>query len=210
MATWNLWFLQDESDLSASRGRTLTIRNMVNTVIHLINSDLFPCWSNHYRSEREQSNKTQLLNGSSPQWVEWFMVCLLLLTFSKQDLSPTSSAYNRNGPFPLGNQYLPQQSMMSPFMPVQHQMRGSNDALYSNGHMSRVPALSHQNYLKYSQSANIQYNPYNSNVNPHLMARPMIESLKSTSIQPSIADAIARGRDKPLYSSVSSIKLWIV
>ena len=68
---------------------------------------------------------------------------------------------------------------------------------------SKVPVLPHQDYLKYAQGTNIQYNPYNpSNISPTLMARPTIEPWPNTQLPASITNAIARGRDPTLYSSV--------
>lgn len=70
---------------------------------------------------------------------------------------------------------------------------------------SKMPIRAHQDYLKYAQGANMPYNPYSSGFNPTLMARPTIEPFQSTSIQPSIANQIARGRDPSLYSSVCKL-----
>lgn len=67
---------------------------------------------------------------------------------------------------------------------------------------NKVPVRPHQDYLKYAQGANMAYNPYNEGFNATLMARPTIEPFQSMAIPNSIATAIARGRDRPLYSSV--------
>lgn len=72
---------------------------------------------------------------------------------------------------------------------------------------SKVPVRPHNDYLKYGQGVNVQYNPYNSNFNPTLMARPNIEPFQSTAIQTSIANAIANRRTPTLYSSVIGLNL---
>lgn len=72
---------------------------------------------------------------------------------------------------------------------------------------SKMPIRAHQDYLKYAQGANMPYNPYSSGFNPTLMARPTIEPFQSTSIQSSIANHIARGRDPSLYNSVCTLSL---
>lgn len=68
---------------------------------------------------------------------------------------------------------------------------------------------SHQDYLKYASGSNVSYNPYQTtNINPSLMARPTIEPFQNTNISQSVADAIARGRDTSLYSSVRTLRIY--
>ena len=68
---------------------------------------------------------------------------------------------------------------------------------------SKVPIRPHHDYLKYGQGVNVPYNPYQVGFNPTLMARPSLEAYQSVAIPTSIANAIARGRDPTLYSSVN-------
>lgn len=67
---------------------------------------------------------------------------------------------------------------------------------------SKVPVRPHQDYLKYAQGTNIAYNPFISNFQPTLLARPCIEPFQSCSIPTSISNTIARERDPAQYSQV--------
>lgn len=53
--------------------------------------------------------------------------------------------------------------------------------------------------------SNVPYNPYGFSADPRVMARPTIEPIYSSNIQPSGITAMQRGREPTLYSSVSCV-----
>lgn len=126
----------------------------------------------------------------------------------QQPLSPQFAAqhHRQNAYSSSGNLYSPASAAVGQHQQPPPGLRMSTPMAFQMAN-SKVPIRAHQDYLKYAQGANVPYNPYSSGFNPTLMARPTIEPFQSTAIQPSIANAIARGRDPTLYSSKEHLQM---